>query len=506
MSRAAVRFLRRGEAVELHAVDPNETLLDYLRLREGSRGTKEGCAEGDCGACTVALGTLRGGRVIYEPVNSCIQLLGMVDGKEVVVVDDLADSAADLHPVQQAMVDHHGSQCGFCTPGLVMSLFTLYHAGVQPERAQINDWLAGNLCRCTGYRPIVDAAVESCTGQPNDRYIRRADQTLAQLSELNDGADVFVGDSARFFASPASMDSLADLYARYPDAHLVAGATDVGLWITKQLRDLPRVIWLGRVAGLDNIDEDSTRVVIGAGATYAQAESALSAIDPDVGELIRRLGSKQVRAAGTVGGNVANGSPIGDCPPVLIALETTVSLRAGHKRRELPLEAFFVDYGKQDRQPGEFVSHLVVPKLAANQQFRCYKIAKRFDQDISALLGAYLITVEDNRIVAVRVAYGGMAATPKRATFTENALTGLSLADDGDWDRADEALALDFQPISDMRASADYRLSTARALLRKALTAHLGEPSTSTRVIGLREHDVTTESGKTASSPRRGED
>ena len=203
-----------------------------------------------------------------------------------------------------------------------------------------------------------------------------------------------------FFASPASLDSLAELYADHPDAHLVAGATDVGLWITKQLRDLPRVIWLGRVAGLDAIDEDPERIVIGAGATYTQAESGLSAIDPDVGEVIRRLGSKQVRAAGTVGGNVANGSPIGDCPPVLIALDAVVSLRAGYAYRELPLEKFFVDYRKQDRQPGEFVSHLVVAKLTANQKFRCYKISKRFDQDISALLGAYRLTIEDNCIVA----------------------------------------------------------------------------------------------------------
>ena len=486
MSRATVRFLRRGEVIELADVDPNETLLDYVRLREGARGTKEGCAEGDCGACTVALGTIRGGRVVYEPVNSCIQLLGMVDGKEVVVVDDLASSTADLYPVQQAMVDHHASQCGFCTPGLVMSLFTLYHCGTRPSRARINDWLAGNLCRCTGYRPIVDAAVQSCTGPANDRYASRADQTLAKMLELNDGADLFVGDPRRFFASPASLDSLAELYVRYPDAHLVAGATDVGLWITKQLRDLPRVIWLGRVAGLDVIDEDSTQIVIGAGTTYAEAESGLSAVDPDVGEVIRRLGSKQVRAAGTVGGNVANGSPIGDCPPVLIALDATVSLRVGDECRTLPLEDFFVHYGKQDRKPSEFVSHLVVPKLAANQKFRGYKISKRFDQDISALLGAYRLTVEDKCITAARVAYGGMAATPKRATNTENALIGLSLENEREWGRADEALALDFHPITDMRASAEYRLSTARGLLQKALIEIGGRPSTSTRVIGFR--------------------
>ena len=306
------------------------------------------------------------------------------------------------------------------------------------------------------------------------------------MLELNDGTDLFIGASRRFFASPASLDSLAELYVRYPDAHLVAGATDVGLWITKQLRDLPRVIWLGRVAGLDVIDEDPTQIVIGAGATYAQAELGLSAVDPDVGEVIRRLGSKQVRAVGTVGGNVANGSPIGDCPPVLIALDATVSLRVEDACRKLPLEDFFLDYGKQDRKPSEFVSHLVIPKLAGKQKFRCYKISKRFDQDISALLGAYRLTVADHRITAARVAYGGMAATPKRATNTENALVGLSLGDDREWGRAGEALALDFQPITDMRASAEYRLSTARGLLQKALIEMGGKASTSTRVIGFR--------------------
>ena len=351
MSREAVRFVRRGRVVELRDFAPTETLLDHLRLRARAHGTKEGCAEGDCGACTVAVGRLRAGRLVYEPVNSCIQLLGMMDGAEVVTVDDLAPSSDRLHPVQRALVDAHASQCGFCTPGFVMSLFTLYHSGARADRATVNDWLAGNLCRCTGYRPIADAALACCTGEAADAYAERASGTAALLGTIADDADLFAGDDDTFFAAPATEDALAALCARYPDATVVGGATDVGLWITKQLRALPRIVHTGRVASLHAVREMGDRVEIGAAATCAEAEGALRGIDPDVGEMLRRFGSKQVRAAGTVGGNIANGSPIGDSPPVLIALGASIELRHRDARRMLALEDFFTGYGRQDRAP-----------------------------------------------------------------------------------------------------------------------------------------------------------
>jgi xanthine dehydrogenase small subunit len=485
--RRTIRFLRRGHVVELGDVAPTEMVLDHLRLREGACGTKEACAEGDCGACTVALGRLVGDRLVYEPVNSCILLTGMVDGKEVVAVDDLAPSGAPLHPVQQAMVDYHGSQCGFCTPGFVMSLFTLYHSPARPDRKTVTDWLAGNLCRCTGYRPIVDAGLAACDGRPADSHAEGAAAAEARLAALRDGQDVFVGDGQRFFAAPASPDSLAELYGDHPDATLVAGATDVGLWVTKQLRDLPKIIHLGRVAGFDNIREEADALVIGAGATYAQAEPQLAAIDADMAELLRRLGSKQVRASGTIGGNIANGSPVGDMPPALIALGVTIELRRGAEVRALPLEDFFIAYGRQDRRAGEFVQSIRVPKLAANQTFRCYKISKRFDQDISAVLAAFRFTVDRTSITAARIAYGGMAGTPKRALATEAALAGACLRDEPSWDNAAAALERDFAPISDLRASAEYRLETARALLIKALREVSGAPTRITRIVGPRE-------------------
>lgn len=485
--RRTIRFLRRGQVIELGDIEPSEMLLDHLRLREGVCGTKEGCAEGDCGACTVALGRVVGGRLVYEPVNSCIFLTAMADGKEVVAVDDLTIDGATLHPVQQAMVDNHGSQCGFCTPGFVMSLFTLYQSSNKPDRKTVTDWLAGNLCRCTGYRPIVDAALASCDGHPADSHAQNATATAAALGRLGDGKDLFVGDEQRFFAGPASLESLAELYSAHPDATLVAGATDVGLWVTKQLRDLPKIIHVGRVAGFDSIRDEADTLVIGAGATYAQAEGPLSAIDPDLAELLRRLGSKQVRASGTIGGNIANGSPVGDMPPVLIALDATITLNRGGEIRAMPLESFFVAYGKQDRRSGEFVQSVRVPKLAAGQQFRCYKISKRFDQDISAVLGAFRFTVENATITAARIAYGGMAATPKRALATEAALAGARLRDAPSWAGAAAALERDFTPLSDMRASAEYRLETAHALLVKALREISGAATRSTRIVGARE-------------------
>ena len=503
MTRNAVRFIRRGRIVERRDFDPTETLLDHLRLQERAYGTKEGCAEGDCGACTVAIGRLDGdGRVVYQPVNSCILLLGMIDGAEVVSVEDLASSNGELHPVQRAMVDLHGSQCGYCTPGFVMSLFTLYHTGRRADRATVNDWLAGNLCRCTGYRPIADAALASCTGETGDAFTRRAADTAALLADLSDDADLVTGNDDEFFAAPASEDALAALCERCPDATIVGGATDVGLWITKQLRDLPRIVHTGRVASLHEVRETDDRVEIGAAATYNEAEEALGGIDPDVGEMLRRLGSKQVRATGTVGGNIANGSPIGDSPPVLIALGATIELRLGAARRTLALEDFFLDYGRQDRVPGEILTRITVPKLRQDEHFRCYKIAKRFDQDISALLGAFRLRIRRGRVAEVRIAYGGMAATPKRASATERAVTGLRLRDPDSWPAAAEALAEDFSPIDDHRASARYRMRVARSLLLKALAEITGRPTSETRITGFREREGGRRTDRTTSTGR----
>jgi xanthine dehydrogenase small subunit len=487
VTRDGIRFWRHGRVVEVTGFHPRTTLLDYLRLQERKLGTKEGCAEGDCGACTVALGRVRGGRVHYEPVNACILLLGQVDGAELVTVEDLA-AGDELHPVQAAMVAHHGSQCGFCTPGIVMSLFTLYHGGDRPlGREAVNDALAGNLCRCTGYRPIVDAALQACGDAPSDSFTHAQDATVQGLTTLADGHDLFVGDAARFFAAPASEDSLAALYARHPDATLVAGCTDVGLWITKGMAELEKIIWLGRVGGLDFIDDGEDALAIGATATHAQAYASLARIDADLGELMRRFGSAQVRASGTVGGNIANGSPIGDLAPALIALGATIELRQGDATRTLPLENFFIAYRRQDRQSGEYLRRVTVPKLKADEVFRAYKVSKRFDEDISAAMGAFRFTLDGRRIASVRIAFGGMAGIPKRAPEAEQALAGISLDDPSAWGEALAAIGRDYQPLDDHRASAAYRSTVARNLLFKALSETASGRTDATRIVGRRE-------------------
>ena len=368
-----------------------------------------------------------------------------------------------------------------------MSLFTLYHAAEKTaDRKTVTDWLAGNLCRCTGYRPIVDAAMNACFDVADDAFSRRAAETREILRSLADGRDILIGDDERFFAAPATVEGLAHLYNTHQDSTIVAGATDVGLWVTKQLRDLKKVIWLGRVEGLERIEETSGGILLGAAATYASVEPYIQHIDPDLGEVWRRIGSKQVRASGTVCGNIANGSPIGDTPPMLIALGATLELQKGDTSRTLALEDFFIDYGKQDRQPGEFITGLYIPKLDPNQTFRAFKLSKRFDQDISAVMAAFRFTLVDGLITEARVAYGGMAAIPKRAHGAEAALIGANPADPSSWAAALKAIAQEFSPITDMRASLEYRREAARALLAKALVETGGTADASTRITGFR--------------------
>jgi xanthine dehydrogenase small subunit len=428
----------------------------------------------------------RGGRLCYEPVNACITLLGQIDGAELITVEDLAEGGA-LHPVQAALARDHGSQCGFCTPGIVMSLFAHYHEayGVT-DRQTINDVLAGNLCRCTGYRPIVQAALDVCGSPADDRFSRRGAERLAALRALDDGADVMAGDEMSFFAAPGSEAALARLYAQHPDATIVAGATDVGLWITKKLMPLQKIIHVGRVAGFDAIVEDGQQITLGATATLVRAAPVIGTLDPDIAEVMRRFGSTQVRTAGTVGGNIANGSPIGDIAPMLIALGAQVELRHGDVIRQFPLEQFFLDYGKQDRKPGEFVRRLTVPKLKSGAHFRAFKITKRPDEDISAVLAAFHLTVADGRIGTARVAFGGMAGIPKRAAMLEQKLTGLELGDTEGWRAAAQAVDADFKPLTDLRASATYRSAVAANLVIKVLAELAGAAADRTRVNNRR--------------------
>ena len=433
-----ITFLLNGETVELADADATTTLLDWLREERGLKGTKEGCNEGDCGACTVMVSDENGSRAL----NACILFLPQLNGKSLRTVEGIAAPDGRLHPVQQAMIDDHGSQCGFCTPGFIVSMATAHRNGAR----DFDDQLAGNLCRCTGYAPII-RATRSAADQPVPDWITDAPVTAT--------ANRFMPDSS---------DALAKLYEANPDATLVAGATDVGLWVTKGLRDIDPVIFLAGCSDLKQVSIDDETLRFGAMADMNTVRAAIADLHPSYAEMIRRYGSVQVRNAATIGGNIANGSPIGDNPPALIALGATLHLRKGDQRRDLPLEAFFLDYGKQDRQPGEFVE--AVSFSRQTDRLKCYKISKRFDQDISAVCGCFNITVSDGVVSEARIAFGGMAGIPKRATSVENALIGKPWSEDT-VDAARAGFDEDFAPLSDMRASATYRLETARALLSR---------------------------------------
>ena len=469
-----VAFLLNGTPVCIVGEPPTRTLLDWLRETRGLTGTKEGCNEGDCGACTVMVTDADGARAL----NACILFLPQLQGKAVRTVEGIAGPAGQLHPVQQAMITHHGSQCGFCTPGFVVSMAVGHAQG----RRDHDDVLAGNLCRCTGYAPIIRAA-EAAASEPVPVWMDdTAGLDQLQISRTNlprlSPSVQQTGDLQKAHRSsnvfhPRDSDELADWYLANPDATLIAGATDVGLCVTKQLRHLPQVAFLSGVRDLEQIEQQGGQVHIGAGVTITALHQAMHEMHPSFAELLRRYASVQVRNAATIGGNIANGSPIGDGPPALIALGATLHLRRGDEMRSMPLENFFLEYRKQDRRPGEFVAGVSIPTSAPD--LRCYKLSKRFDQDISAVCGCFNVTVVDGVVSGARIGFGGMAGVPKRAAKAEAALLGQP------WTMvtamaAAAAMARDFTPLSDMRASADYRLQTAHNLMIRYFHDRAGVP------------------------------
>ena len=436
-----IAFVLNGETVELRDVDPTMTALDWLREARGLTGTKEGCNEGDCGACTVMVTDAAGSRAI----NACILFLPQLNGKALTTIEGLEGPGGALHPVQEAMIEHHGSQCGFCTPGIVMSLAAGQIAGETDHARQ----LAGNLCRCTGYAPILRAAKAAET-RPVPDWIMGYGPAAAHHQEPE---------------LPRSAEALANYLTRFPQARIVGGATDVGLWVNKRQQDLGRVVFTGEIEEMRRIETAPYMLRIGAAASVEHLRIALEHLHPHFAAMLARFASPQVRAAATVGGNIANGSPIGDTPPPLIALDATLLLRRGDQMRELPLEDFFIDYGKQDLQAGEFVEAITVPREPGEpDRLRVYKLSKRFDQDISAVLGAFNIAVEGGKVIRARIAYGGMAGIPKRARAMEQALMGQP------WTRDTVETAMgrvseDFTPLGDLRASMGYRLATAANML-----------------------------------------
>ena len=474
--RQGLCFLLDGETVEVEGVNPNRTLLEFLREDKKRSGTKEGCAEGDCGACTVVVvdADASGKRLEARAVNACICLLPTIDGKELLTVESLARE--ELHPVQQAMLECHGSQCGFCTPGFVMSLFALYKSNEDPGRRDVDDALAGNLCRCTGYRPIIRAAKAMYEAAPatGDWISLPAGRGPASdEAEKTDRLQSLVADSPlrieaqgrRFFA-PRDSGELALLLQEHPDATLLAGGTDLALRVTKQHQDFSTLVYTGKVAELCQCEITDTHIEIGAAVSLTDAFSLIAAHYPTLGELFVRFASPPIRNAGTLGGNIANGSPIGDSMPALLVLGAEIVLCRGEESRTISLDDFYVAYQQTALRPGEFLVRILLPLPRAGQQLQSYKVSKRFDQDISAVCGAYRLELDGTRVADIRIACGGMAEVPKRARNCEQALAGAEWSESA-IDAAMAAFDEDFTPISDMRAADNYRQQVCKNLLRR---------------------------------------
>ena len=474
-----IQFLLNRELRSEQQLDPNITVLNYLREHLGKPGTKEGCASGDCGACTVVVGELDGERVRYRTLNSCLTFVASLHGKQLITVEDLKHQG-QLHSVQQAMVDCHGSQCGFCTPGFVMSLFALQKKGTGFDKAETLEALAGNLCRCTGYRPIIDAAEQACCQQQPDQFDAFEKETVAQLKAIapRETAELNSGDKRCLL--PLTVADLADLYAANPEARLLAGGTDLALEVTQFHRELPVMIYVGHIESMKRVEVTADSIEIGAATALTDCYQALAKEYPDFGELLHRFASLQIRNQGTLGGNIGNASPIGDAPPLLIALGAQIVLRQGSVSRTLALEDYFLDYKVTARQEAEFIEKIIVPRAGDNQAFRAFKVSKRLDDDISAVCAAFNLVIEDGLVKEARIAFGGMAAIPKRAAACEAALQGAGWSS-ATIERACAALAEDFTPLSDFRASKEYRQLTAQNLLRKFFL-ELNAPEVETRV------------------------
>lgn len=462
-----MQFLLNQQLITVSHLDPNMTVLNYLREEKQRCGTKEGCASGDCGACTVVVASLEEDNLQYQTVNSCLTLVSALHGKQLITVEDLQDRQ-HLHPVQQAMVDNHASQCGFCTPGFVMSLFALMKHGGSAGHTETEQALAGNLCRCTGYHPILQAASDIMrqeTGQ--DQFLRYQALTKKQLNAIQTPEIQILQQGERIGYLPQNMTQLAGLCQLHPDAVLVAGGTDLSLAITQSHQRFPVLVALSHVPELKQCYRQGERLFIGAGASLTTVAAFLAQHIPATGAFFTRFASLQIRNQGTVGGNLANASPIGDCAPMLLAMDAQLILQCGEQQRHLPLEEFFTGYRQTRLRAGEFIRSVIIPSVTLSQKTTLHKVSKRIDDDISAVFAA--ITISANRrgrTDHVRVAFGGMAATPCRAYRCEAVLSGQVITT-ALIEQACAALSEDFQPLSDFRASAGYRRDVAANLLRR---------------------------------------
>ena len=464
MTSSSIKFILGEKIYELHNPDPNETILNYIRLKLKKTGTKEGCAEGGCGACTVVLGELKKNNIIYKAINSCITFVPTLEGKQLLIVEDLALKNGDLHPVQKAMVNFHGSQCGFCTPGFVMSLFAMYKNHSSYDNQIIKDSISGNLCRCTGYRPIVDAAKSLNNNIKSDQFKKNEKKTIALLKKIK-LQNISINNSNKKYFAPRTISELKKVIKKYPNAKLLSGGTDMSLIVTKEKKDINNIIYLNSIDELNYIKENSTYIEVGATTSLRKFESFIKKYYADFHNILKRYGSIQIRNVATIAGNIATASPIGDTLPLLLSLDARVVLQNLNKITVLPLKNFFIGYRKTKLKKGQFINSIRIPIFKKNI-FKAYKISKRIDDDISSVCASFNLKIVNKKIKNIKIAYGGMAPIPKRAVNCEKILLNSNLSEEIII-KAKKTLEKDFKPIGDMRASKNYRMEVAKNLLMK---------------------------------------
>jgi len=465
VSSNIIRFIHSEKVIEICNPDPNETLLNFVRTKLKKTGTKEGCAEGGCGACTVVLGELKDNNINYKSVNSCIAFLPTLSGKQLILVEDLISKDNSLHPVQEAMVKCHGSQCGFCTPGFVMSLFSMFKNYSKLKEDIIKDSIAGNLCRCTGYKPIIKAAKSLRTKNKIDHFVKNKKQTIALLKKIGNKSISIYKKDKKYFA-PLYVSELKKILKKNSNSKLLSGGTDLSLVVTKDRKDIETIVYMNSIKELNYIKNNNNKYIeVGATTPLSNFETYIKKYYPDFNKILKRYGSVQIRNVATIAGNIATASPIGDNLPLLLALDSQVVLHDIKKSKILPINDFFINYRKTKLKEGQFIHSIRIPIFYKNI-FKAYKISKRFDDDISSVCAAFNLMIENKKIKRVKIAYGGMAAIPKRAIHCERILLNSSITKDA-IDKAKNALEKDFFPISDVRASGKYRKIIAKNLLEK---------------------------------------
>ena len=463
MASNSIRFVFEDKIKEIKNPDPNETILNLIRLRLKKTGTKEGCAEGGCGACTVVVGELKKNKIIYNAINSCIAFTTSLEGKHLLIVEDLIQKNGSLHPVQSAMVNFHGSQCGFCTPGFIMSLFSMYKNKTSYDKKTIEESISGNLCRCTGYRPIIDAA-KSLKEIKADQFKKNEKKTIRLLKKIRP-KNIYINNKSKKYFAPRTINELKKIIKKNKNAEFLSGGTDISLVVTKQKKDIKNIIYLNSIDELNYIKEKDKYIEVGATTPLIKFQFIIKKYYPDFNRILKRYGSVQIRNVATLAGNIATASPIGDSLPLLLSLDATITIESFNKKMTIPLKDFFIGYRKTKLKKGQFISSIRIPIFKQNI-FKAYKISKRIDDDISSVCASFNLAIINKKIKNIKIAYGGMAATPKRAVYCEKILLNSNFSDDIIL-KAQKSLEKDFQPIDDMRASKDYRIEIAKNLLTK---------------------------------------